>query len=354
MVVPSGQTPIPRFAVIGAGISGLMSARTLHDLGFDVTVFEKSRGPGGRCATRRADPGLSFDHGVQYFTARDPHFVRQIEAWIEQGIVAEWTGQIVTIEDAIVRSNMEQPLRYVGVPSMTAIAHHLAADLRVRRETRIVRLERFVEYWHVTDSAGKIHGPFQHVIVSLPAPQAADLLVDHALAAEVRAVPMTPCWAVLTAFESRIETAWDGAFVHGSPLDWVARNSSKPGRNCSHDCWVLHASPEWSTAHRDLYPDTVKATLLNAFARITAAPARIPVHIDAHRWLFSASPVSLDRLVFFDGDAGVVVCGDWLAGGRVEGAFHSGVAAAGCFLRQYGIPSLQQLPLLKPDQDQCS
>jgi renalase len=351
MVLPSWQPSIPRVAVIGAGISGLISARTLHDFGFEVTVFEKSRGLGGRTATRRADPGLSFDHGAQYFTARDPHFVRQVEAWLEQKIVVEWTGRIVSIDGAKVGPKTDQPHRYVGVPGMKAIARHLSADLRVRLETRIVRLQSVEKGWQVTDAAGQIHGPFVHLIVSLPAPQAAELLGDHAFAAEVRAIPMTPCWAVLAAFEGRIEAAWDGAFVHGSPLVWLARNSSKPGRDSSKDCWVLHASPDWSAAHLDLAPDTVKATLLSAFADIAGAPALNPVHLDAHRWLFSSSPLSLDRLVFFDADSGLVVCGDWLAGGRVEGAFRSGVAAASCILQRAGISVDNYLPTPESGQE---
>ena len=49
-------------------------------------------------ATRRGDPGISFDHGAQYFTARDPHFQRCVQSWIEQGIVAVWTGAIAEID----------------------------------------------------------------------------------------------------------------------------------------------------------------------------------------------------------------------------------------------------------------
>jgi renalase len=40
------------FAVIGAGMAGIACARTLAQAGHQVTVFEKSRGPGGRMATR--------------------------------------------------------------------------------------------------------------------------------------------------------------------------------------------------------------------------------------------------------------------------------------------------------------
>ena len=62
------------------------------------------------------------------------------------------------------------------------------------------------------------------------------------------------------------------------------------------------------------------------------------IHQDANRWLFSATPLSIDRLMLFDPDSGVVVCGDCLAGGRVEGALCSGIAAAGYLLRYTGIP----------------
>ena len=277
------RTPIPQVAVIGAGVSGLIAARTLQDHGFEVIVFEKGRSPGGRTATRRADPGLSFDHGAQYFTARDSHFARYLEAWTQQGIVAEWAGRIVQVEGGDVRPKTDQPRRYVGVPGMTAIAHHLAADLPLRLETRIVKMGRARDRWELTDAAGQTHGHFNHVIVSLPAPQTVELLGDHDFAAEVRAVPMTPCWAVLAAFERRIEASWDGAFVHGSPLAWVARNSSKPGRDPLPDCWVLQASPNWSASHLDLARDDCDGGTAEGIRRYTVRPP--------HRNLSTSTPI---------------------------------------------------------------
>jgi predicted NAD/FAD-dependent oxidoreductase len=279
---------------------------------------------------------MSFDHGAQYFTVRDPVFAHSVEKWVQQGIVAEWTGEIVEIDGPNVHPKTDQPLRYVGVPGMTAMARDLAAGIPVQFETRITRLERKEQCWTLTDSGERSHGPFDHIVLSLPAPQTADLIQGKSLEQEVRAVPMTPCWAVLIAFKERIELAWDGAFVSNSPLAWVARNSSKPGRDPSVDSWVLHASPSWSAAHLEDAPELVRETLRTEFAQWTGRTLPSPIHFVAHRWLYSATPLSLDRQALFDRQSGLVICGDWLAGGRVEGAFRSGIAAADCLLRHVG------------------
>ena len=110
MVMHPRRVPIPRVAVIGAGISGLISARTLHELGLDVTVFEKSPGLGGRTATRRADPGQSFDHGAQYFTARDPQFIRHVEAWIEAAREAFFTVLVETDRSFVISAGRKLPI----------------------------------------------------------------------------------------------------------------------------------------------------------------------------------------------------------------------------------------------------
>jgi predicted NAD/FAD-dependent oxidoreductase len=60
-------------AIVGTGIAGLAAARYLRERGIACTLFDKSRGLGGRMATRRVDT-LHFDHGAQFFTARSARF----------------------------------------------------------------------------------------------------------------------------------------------------------------------------------------------------------------------------------------------------------------------------------------
>jgi predicted NAD/FAD-dependent oxidoreductase len=52
--------------VIGAGLAGLSCACALREQSVDVRVLEKSRGVGGRCATRRIE-GQPVDHGLAFY-----------------------------------------------------------------------------------------------------------------------------------------------------------------------------------------------------------------------------------------------------------------------------------------------
>jgi len=82
--------------VIGASWAGLVAAHALAGAGHEVVVLEKSRGPGGRSATRRRD-GARFDHGAQYFTARSAAFGRCIQQWRDAGLVQRWRPRLAVL-----------------------------------------------------------------------------------------------------------------------------------------------------------------------------------------------------------------------------------------------------------------
>ena len=106
-----------RVAVIGAGIAGLACARTLAQAGCEVTVFEKSRGFGGRMACRQTPFG-THDHGAQYFTVRDKRFDAALG--IAPGLCTPWNANGVRVLD---------PLGRVGLLGTIPIASAVIAAL---------------------------------------------------------------------------------------------------------------------------------------------------------------------------------------------------------------------------------
>lgn len=323
----------PKVAIIGAGIAGLTCAKLLNDHGALATVFEKSKGVGGRTSTRRIEPNLSFDHGAQYFTVRNPILQSFVNNWETLGIVSEWKGKIVKLDNLEVTEKEIIP-RYVGVPGMTAMALQIAKDCDIKRETKIIEVQHESNQWTLLDEAGVAYNGFDHLIVALPAPQTAELLAQYAASKPATLISMTPCWAVLIGCENKIDVPWDGAFIHNSPLSWVARNSSKPGRDSSKDCWVLHANTEWSTNHLEDTHDAVIRSLIESFEKAIGSSIPVRNYETAHRWRYSMGANFINQNDLLDESIGLSICGDWVNGGRIEGAFLSGITAAENIIKQ--------------------
>lgn len=315
-------------AIIGTGIAGLSAAQALHAAGHPVQLFDKSRGSGGRMASKRSDAG-ALDLGAQYFTARDRRFVEVVQQWQARGWVAEWTPSLYHANNGQLSASPDEQVRWVGSPRMSAITRAMLGALPVNFSCRITEVFRGEQHWHLQDAEGNNHGPFSHVIVATPAPQATALLSSAPkLAGAAASVAMEPTWAVALAFAAPLATQVEGCFVQDSPLDWLARNRSKPGRETALDTWVLHASSAWSKQHLDLPKEQVIEQLHGAFAELIGCAVPAPALSLAHRWLY-ARPASAHQWgVLADADLGLYACGDWCLSGRVEGAWLSGQEAA--------------------------
>jgi predicted NAD/FAD-dependent oxidoreductase len=323
----------PKVAIIGAGIAGLSCANHLAEKNIPATVFEKSKGVGGRTSTRRVEPNLSFDHGAQFFTVRNPFLQSFVNTWEDLEVVSEWKGRIVKLNNKEITGTEIIP-RYVGVPGMTAMAVELAKNLTIKRETKIIEINHSLNQWTLLDEAGRAYNGFDHLIVALPAPQTAELLANHAIGKIASSTPMAPCWAVLVGFEKKLDVPWDGAFIHDSALSWVARNSSKPGRNATKDCWVLHANAEWSAKHLEDAPELVIDQLLESYAYASGENLPAQIYKTAHRWRYSIGGSFINPRDLHDQSIGLTICGDWVNGGRFEGAFLSGITAVESILKK--------------------
>ncbi len=320
-----------RIAVVGAGLSGSVAARTFEDLGEQVELFEKSERPSGRMSTRRTADG-EFDHGAQYFTCRDRTFQRYVDSWLESGALAEWIAPIAVIKDGKLQGYSHQR-RYVAVPHMNELGKRLTRLMNVHYGVRIGAIKRDEQAWLLTDSEQRQYGPYDRVVLSLPAPQAAELLGDEAqLAEQLRAQSFHACWAAMVTLAQPLPVDYGGAFINSGNLSWMSRNQTKPGRSGTSESLVLHATPEWTKAH---FEDDKEAVAENLVQQLwptlgLAEPLEI-VSCDAHRWMYArpCAETPLPGRCLFNADRSLVACGDWASGGRVEGAFLSGAAAVG-------------------------
>ncbi|AND67584.1 hypothetical protein ATSB10_01300 [Dyella thiooxydans] len=314
----------PRIAIVGAGMTGLACARELHRRGLAPRVLEKSRGLGGRIATRRTDRGDRFDHGAQFVTARDPHFAAELEAWARSGAVRPWSPRLAPRTDAPARS------WWIGEDGMKRLVEPLAVGVDIRLQATVAGLSRHDGRWRLALDEGSCLDGFDAVAITAPAPQARELLerAGSPLAGALGAVAVAPCWALMLALGTPWELPFEAARLDHGPVAWLARQASRFGGDDGIDRWVVHASPAWSQEHLERTPDEVVSWLLAALAAQLPAPPS-PVFARAHRWRYAMTMQPLGRPFLADPADGLWAGGDWCLGARVENAFQSGIAMAG-------------------------
>lgn len=333
-----------RVAIVGAGLSAASCAHSLRGVGADVVVFEKSRGVGGRMATRRApwtdadgvDKAAEFDHGAQFISARHARFRAALRRAEQQGAVARW--------DLRVHAAWPVPAareRFVATPHMPALCRHWLQGSTVHLQTTVQRLQRQAGQagsWEVVDSQGHTHGGFDRVVLALPPAQAAVLLAGHRddWADSLAATPMAPCWTLMAVTDD-VDWPWDACEPTRGPLAWVVRNDRKPGRSAPAGCatWVAQASAAWSAQRLEQDPLSVAEELRAALKRLLPTGRDVHWHHSSvHRWRYAApvgagaqaAELAADAasLCRWDANLGLGVCGDFLAGSDLEAAWRSG------------------------------
>ncbi len=337
------------FAVVGAGMAGITCARTLVQAGHRVTVFEKSGGTSGRMASRDSAFG-AFDHGAQYFTARDPRFEEALATTPK--ICKRWSANSVQILDELGHITApglpSQDAHWVAVPGMKSLVSGWAEPLRaagnIELNTRVTRLERDAlqpKQWQLRteglDGTQHVFSGFNAVILAIPSAQAHSLLQTSEQSKvwmkELEKVKVAPCWTLMLAFPQAMQPGlsslgpqWNAARSTHHRIAWLARESSKPGRDTI-ERWTIQASPAWSQEHLQDDPKRVEAKLIKAFAEVTGIRAE-PAHVDSQRWLYAKTITPLGQSHLWDGKKGLGICGDWCLGHRVEDAFLSGLELA--------------------------
>jgi len=324
----------------------LSCATALQQAGLKVSLFDKSHGPAGRMSTRHGD-GWQCDHGAQYFTARDPDFRAEVARWVEAGVAGLWKPRLKVFDGTSAQDRDSTLERFVGVSGMTAPACWLADSLAFSPQTTIRQLQRNHEGWQLCSlEHGVLPEYFDAIVLALPAPQAATLLQQTSpalgqLAALAGSAVMRGSWALMLRFAKSLELPFDAAFVNQGPLRWIARDSSKPGR-CGAETWLLHASAKWSEAHLTEDAEYVASALLHAFEQLGGAS---PQAWTTHRWLYADSETELDIACAWQAEENIGLCGDWLNGGKVEGAWQSAGATGRKFawdrlLKPWGAQSI--------------
>lgn len=320
--------------VVGAGVAGLTCARDLIAGGWNVLVVEKSRGVGGRCATRRM-LGQPVDIGLSYYHADDDDLLAELAA-VPATHLPGWphvvTGPGAPCHPATFRAGQQ---RLAFAEGVNAFPKHLARDIPVRRSARVLGirpLEGGVEL-RFEDAAPLVA---RNLVLAVPAYQA-EALLPHREGMSLRAVESlfkhietAPCITVSVGFSTS---------APAPPFDVMYPGEHSILRLISHDSakrtapdfrvLVLQARAGWSTEHLEENRDAWMRPLLEAAAQLVGPWVSTPEWVDAQRWRFAklVLPTEMSAPLVFGlpGGARLGLTGEAFAlEAGVQGAYRAG------------------------------
>ena len=304
--------------IIGSGLSGVTAARYLTSKGKNCLILDKGRRIGGRCSTKRKD-GMTFNHGAQFFTAKHEEFIEVVGTALQHNAISEWDFG-------------HHNKAFIGAPTMRDFIAYLAKELDVRQEVKITSLHKDGDLYQLCDEQGERYFA-HHVIVTIPAPQAADLLKDThpELADTARTASYDPCWTVMLGLDEACDVMPKPLRDKGD-VGWAAYEPARIAGGIYQPAITIQATPEASRKMLDWQAEEVIEALSQSLFEAVGRPLPIRLSL-AHRWLYARVAVSADNnLPFISDDGKIVLAGDYFGTARLETAYLSGQRAALCLL----------------------
>lgn len=310
--------------VIGAGISGVMAARTLQEQGFEnVQLLDKGRSVGGRMATRRLTKG-KVDHGAQFFTVRSEIMKTHVKDWMMRGWIEEWFG--------------EDHLRYKSVNGMNQLVKHLSADLATTLQKKVVHLTLNLneDHYVLTYETGE-EVEARGVVITAPAPQTVELVKDLPIEADVfsrlHKIQFHPCFVLLITLKNSSSIPYPGHQTIDLP-DGIERIVDHEKKGISeHPTLSVYSTGAWAKA---FFQDTDEVVIKELLQKINPIVAQESIEeIQLKRWRYSEAIQTIPSLYLSTNlPVPLLIAGDAFLGkddignrARVESAVLSGIAA---------------------------
>ncbi len=275
---------------------------------------------GGRLATRRLD-GERFDHGAQFFTARNAPLRESLDQWMESKLVRPWFGE-------------PDRIRYCGVADMNSIAKELLRDLEVRRQFKVENVSFSEGVWTVRSESESLEG--KRLLLTCPAPQALELLQSSGVESgdafldTLGTIQYDRCISLMLLLKNELGLSSSGILQldTGEPIVTLVETSVKGTTN--RPGLVIQSGPKFAAKNYGASPEEL-------FRRLTEAlPSMLRLDVEemsVQKWKFAKRrPHDLTCSYAEDGRLPLWHAGDGYVAPRIEGAYESGLAVAASIL----------------------
>ena len=316
-------------AIIGTGITGVTLANLLHKK-YNLTVFEKSRGVGGRMATRRAEP-YQFNHGAQYFKLENKEFKDFMQPLMVNKIIKPLkTNQIEILNKKVIKRTKIYNQQYFTAESkMNSVVKSLINNnLSIKLLCKIEETLKENDKWFIVDSDKVSYGPYDWLFITIPPNQAIEILYNSFKFLDIiKKIKMRSCYSLMLGFDKFEEFDFDTALFLNEDVQWLSIRKIIL-ENKEYYNLLINSSYNFAEQNINGSKDKISDHLIKQVSDILKCKLNNYEHKALHFWKYAMSEKNNNLGSLLDEDLKVIVCGDWCMNGKVEGGFLSAKDAA--------------------------
>jgi predicted NAD/FAD-dependent oxidoreductase len=248
---------------------------------------------------------------------------------VAAGFVTQWQPNMGTFRDHQPIASPDHQARFVGHPYMNSLGRFLSQDIEIQTESRVQTIEPDGDLFRLILTSQETLTA-DCVLVTAPVDQMVAMLQHFDVEQLGSRFAMDPTWTTVLSVEEPLRgsagESFDALFGGDHPLfDFIAVENSKPGRQSNFI--IVHATSEWSTQHLESDPAEISELIREALSETFQVTTKAKL---SHRWRYArpTNPKFTAQKGIYQVSPNLWVAGDYLAGGRVEGAYLSGLEAA--------------------------
>ena len=312
-----------RVAIIGAGLTGLSIARRLTEAGIETPLFDKSRGVGGRVATRRLERSglnLRFDHGIPFLTSP------QLQAISEQMNAPPDPMPL----DVAAHSELDRESLICIADGINQVGKWLASGLEIHLNRPVTEIapSSSSRQWQILTGDDVVPDDFDLIITTTPPRQAAEILrsSDSSVVTALSAIEPQGCWSLMLVTEPPLPLGLV-SLPESQIIERVINENAKGRSSEQLGLYTVHAKRSWSQRHMQWPKVDIQAAMIEAVQSL-GLDSRDIVHAQLHRWLYAGVVHPLGQPYLVDLQRSLICAGDWCLGNDIDCALASADATA--------------------------
>ena len=310
------------YCVIGSGISGATIANLLNKK-FQVSLFDKGRGPGGRASFKRIKGQIGFDHGTQYFSPKTIEFKKFTNRLIKIKILKKWSGNHIFLNSK--KKENKKHIKIIGKKGNNDICKFLLKKVKCFYQSEVKKIYYKNKLWFLLFTDGKIR-TYKRVILTCPFPQLKKLsekFINNKFIK--RKLKMDANITVMIAIKKNKKSP--SSFLFDDPvLGWAGNENTKKRFKSKYDLWTLQSTFKWANKNIDKNKKNLKKNskiLIDKFFKLTKIKKTKVIYSINHGWKYSSNSKPLKIRSYWDPQKKIGVCADWFIGPRLESGWIS-------------------------------